>query len=241
MTFVTCPPAVVNLYFLYARTSNEVEYRMPQQKELRLFPLGLVLFPGASLPLRIFEDRYKVMIGECLDEDKEFGVLLIKEGVEVGGPAQPYSVGTTARILSAQRLDRGRYNLQTQGEKRFRLLEITQEVPFLMGKVEFLPEEPLQDPGIILEEATQLLGEYWKILTSLEGSWIKDLDIPDDPVSLSFAIAQVVSSPPRVGQFLLQMDSAGERIIRALPLLKERLQVAKKALEGKSLSDGRLN
>ncbi|MQF69533.1 hypothetical protein FIM12_04275 [SAR202 cluster bacterium AD-804-J14_MRT_500m] len=214
---------------------------MSQQIELRLFPLGLVLFPGASLPLRIFEERYKVMIGECLDADKEFGVLLIKEGVEVGGPAQPYRVGTTARILSAQRLDQGRYNLQTQGEKRFKLLEITQEVPFLMGKVEFLPEEAPTDLGDTLAEAKQILSEYWKTITSLQGSWIKDLDVPDEPVPLSFSIAQVVSNPPKVGQFLLQIDSADERITRALPLLKERLEIAKRALFEKGQSNERLN
>ena len=61
-------------------------------QELRLFPLSLVLFPGMTLPLRIFEERYKLMIGECIDNQLPFGVVLIKEGQEVGGTAVPLSL-----------------------------------------------------------------------------------------------------------------------------------------------------
>ena len=214
---------------------------MEQQEELRLFPLGLVLFPGASLPLRIFEERYKVMIGECLEGDKQFGVLLIKEGVEVGGPAQPYRVGTTARITKSQKMDGGRYNLHTVGERRFQLVEITQDVPFLMGRVEYLTEDDAEELGELPERAGELLGEYWRTVTSLQGGWVKELDVPKGPVALSFAVAQVVSQPPRVGQFLLQIPSARERIERALPLLEERLGLAKEELEKKGPFQGRLN
>lgn len=214
---------------------------MEQQEELRLFPLGLVLFPGASLPLRIFEERYKVMIGECLDGDKQFGVLLIKEGVEVGGRAEPYRVGTTARITKAQRMDAGRFNLQTVGERRFQLVEITQDVPFLMGKVEYLAEDDSEELGELPERVRKLLGEYWRTVTSLQGGWVRDLDVPKAPVALSFAVAQVVSYPPRVGQFLLQIPSARERIERALPLLEERLGLAKEELEKKGQFQGQLN
>ena len=91
--------------------------------ELSLFPLSLVLFPGMSLPLRIFEERYKLMISECLEKDLPFGVVLIREGVEVGGLAEPHEVGTTARIIKSERQESGQYSLQTIGEKRFGTIE----------------------------------------------------------------------------------------------------------------------
>ncbi|MCH8222137.1 MAG: LON peptidase substrate-binding domain-containing protein [Chloroflexi bacterium] len=65
---------------------------------LPIFPLNTVLFPGAPLPLRIFEPRYREMLKRCLDGDRRFGVALIKSGPEVGGPAEPHDVGTVARI-----------------------------------------------------------------------------------------------------------------------------------------------
>ena len=70
--------------------------------QLPLFPLNLVLFPGMDLPLHIFEERYKSMIGDCLNQNLPFGVVLIKEGLEVGTPAEPERIGTSARILHAE-------------------------------------------------------------------------------------------------------------------------------------------
>ena len=64
--------------------------------DLRLFPLNTVLFPGMRMPLHIFEERYRIMIRECIEEDAPFGVLLIKAGAEVGSGAVPHDVGTVA-------------------------------------------------------------------------------------------------------------------------------------------------
>ena len=70
-----------------------------EERVLPLFPLNTVLFPGAALPLQIFEDRYKEMLQDCLASDSRFGAVLIKEGVEVGGPAVPHTTGTMAEIV----------------------------------------------------------------------------------------------------------------------------------------------
>ncbi|MDP6513158.1 MAG: LON peptidase substrate-binding domain-containing protein, partial [SAR202 cluster bacterium] len=69
------------------------------ERILPLFPLNSVLFPGASIPLQIFEDRYKQMLRDCLDADSRFGVVLIKSGREVGGSAEPHATGTVAQIV----------------------------------------------------------------------------------------------------------------------------------------------
>src|SRR5918911_4180247 len=111
---------------------GEILYNVP------VFPLNTVLFPSLPLPLHIFEERYKLMIGTCAVTDREFGVCLIKEGVEVGGPAEPYEVGTVARIAEVERMPDGRMNLMTFGTERFRIAELTQHEPYLIGRVVML-------------------------------------------------------------------------------------------------------
>src|SRR5712691_9382458 len=118
---------------------SEVERALP------LFPLEqVVLFPGMSLPMHIFEERYKVMIGACQVTDQLFGVLLIKSGSEVGAPAQPERVGCTARMLRIDRLPDGRMTILTIGETRFRLLGPARVMPegYLVGDVRHLPDAP---------------------------------------------------------------------------------------------------
>src|SRR5215831_17790487 len=111
--------------------------------ELPLFPLEqVVLFPGMSLPLRVFEDRYKVMIGACQVTDQVFGVVLIRSGREVGDPADPETVGCTARMVRVDRIPDGRMHILTIGEQRFRLLGQARVMPegYLVGDVALLPE-----------------------------------------------------------------------------------------------------
>ena len=107
--------------------------------DLPLFPLNTVLFPGMILPLHIFEERYKLMIERCLDEERPFGVLLIREGKEVGGTAVPHTVGTTTLIASVTRADGGRMNIITIGLERFRLRTLRRERPYLVGNAEPWP------------------------------------------------------------------------------------------------------
>src|SRR3990172_3261195 len=110
----------------------------PAMERLPLFPLRTVLFPGMPLPLRIFEERYRLMIGRCLEQRAPFGVVLIRSGEEVGGPAEPYDVGTTARIVRVQRLEDGRMNLVALGERRFRIVHLDRSEPHLSGDVDYL-------------------------------------------------------------------------------------------------------
>ncbi|MCH8066930.1 MAG: LON peptidase substrate-binding domain-containing protein, partial [Chloroflexi bacterium] len=98
-------------------------------ERLPLFPLDTVLFPKQVLPLHIFEERYKTMIGRCIEEGAPFGVVLIRSGNQVGGDAVPHDVGTTARIARVQRLPDGKINLITLGRDRFRVLSLDRSEP----------------------------------------------------------------------------------------------------------------
>ena len=108
--------------------------------EIPFFPLRTVLFPGMPLPLQIFEPRYRTMTRELLESGGVFGVLLIREGNEVGGGAVPYSVGTTARIEQCQELPNGRYVVSARGKRRFRVVRTLAPRPYPYGEVEYIDD-----------------------------------------------------------------------------------------------------
>ena len=210
-------------------------------EELRLFPLGVGLFPGMTMPLRIFEERYKLMIGECLDSDEPFGVLLIREGREVGGFAKPYSVGTTARITRVERLEDGRMNLDTMGERRFRMVDTVHEMPYLKGRVQYLSEEVGEMGEGVLDRARGLFIEYLQGLAGLRGGWIREAAIPEEPGLLSYTIGRYLEIPLRAQQRLLELPYSGERLYYEVPLLEganKRLkeEIAKRGPQGPRLN-----
>ena len=86
---------------------------------LPLFPLEAVLFPGALMPLHIFEPRYRLLIRRCIERQRPFGIVLIRNGSEVGAGAEPYAVGTEAKIVAESPLPDGRSYIVTRGERRF--------------------------------------------------------------------------------------------------------------------------
>ncbi|MDJ0711154.1 MAG: LON peptidase substrate-binding domain-containing protein [Woeseiaceae bacterium] len=105
-----------------------------------LFPLNTVLFPGGPLPLRIFESRYLDMISNCLKSDVPFGVLLIRDGGEVG-PATTHEIGTLAQIIDWYQGSDGLLGITAIGTQRFRLLSAErQEDGLNVGKIELLPD-----------------------------------------------------------------------------------------------------
>ena len=98
-----------------------------EERQLPLFPLNAVLFPNATMPLQIFEERYKLMLEACLKADSQFGVVLIRSGPEVGGDAVPHAVGTVARILQVNRVKEGRSFVSIVGGRRFEIERVVQQ------------------------------------------------------------------------------------------------------------------
>ena len=174
-----------------------------------------------ELRLHIFEERYKDMIGECLEQDVPFGVVLIKEGLEVGAPADPERIGTSTRILRSEILDQGRMNIVTKGERRFEIEEIIQRVPHVVGRVRFLVE--LEGEGCA-ELIPQINDEYVNLvknLTALTGGYTSRVEIPEDPIELSYAIAGNLNLEPHLRQSLLVTETAATRLFDLIPLLKQ--------------------
>src|SRR5882672_7382750 len=106
---------------------------------LPLFPLNTVLFPGMSLPLHIFEERYRQMINACISQNAPFGVVLIESGREVGSPATPHAIGTSAHIAGVERMADGRLHIEVVGQQRFHILSLHYDEAYLTGTIEEFP------------------------------------------------------------------------------------------------------
>ena len=210
--------------------------------EIPLFPLNLVLFPGMPLPLHIFEERYKAMIGDCLRENRPFGVSLIRSGQEVGSPADPQRVGTTARVLRSELLDEGRMNIITKGERRYEIVDITQQEPHVAALVRFIGEPVGEGFSGVSSELTDEYARLMRNLVSLSGGYTAQVEVPGDPVELSYMIAANLDAPIPVRQELLEAPTAGDRLNRLLPLLKRRNHALQEELDKRNPFRGpRLN
>ncbi len=172
---------------------------------LPLFPLHTVLFPGMVLPLYVFEERYKLMIHRCLEEEQPFGVVLIREGPEVGGLAIPYPVGTTTMIAGVSQLEDGRMNLVTIGNERFRLHAVRHDQPYLVGEA-----EPWPITGANSEQAREQVGpvralliQYLSLLAQAEGHRIEIEEVPTEPRMLALLSAITLQIPMPQKQGLL--------------------------------------
>ena len=190
--------------------------------EIPLFPLNLVLFPGMPLPLHIFEERYKAMVGDCMRYNTPFGVSLIRSGQEVGEAADPQRIGTTTRVLRSQMLEQGRINVMTKGERRYEIVEVTQKEPHVAALVRLL-DEPVGDGFTgVSSELTEEFSKLMRNLISLSGGYTSQVDVPDNPVELSYMIAANLDAPIPVRQELLEVPTAADRLNRLIPLLKRR-------------------
>ena len=175
--------------------------------ELGLFPLPLVLLPTEQVPLHIFEDRYKELIDECLDEDQAFG-LLFAEGDGF------HEVGTSASVIEVlTRFDDGRMNIVVEGGDRFRIEELTSGRSFHTGVTTPL----LDDDDPAEEEAIERVLDLFGRLKELTGS---EVEVPAaDSPQLSYALAARVELDPDVKQALLQVTSERDRLERVGELL----------------------
>lgn len=113
---------------------------MGETQLLPLFPLHAVLFPGGVLPLHIFEERYRLLVREARD----FGVVLIRSGREVGPGAGDdfYPVGTRATMQEVEALPDGRFFVVARGVRRIRVIDVVRDRPYLRGRIESLPDPP---------------------------------------------------------------------------------------------------
>ncbi len=190
--------------------------------ELPLFPLNTVLFPGQVLPLHIFEERYRLMIRHCLAQDLPFGVVLIKRGHEAGEEAEPYMVGTVARIIESTHLGNGTMNIVTVGVERFRIRRLLHDQPYLRGQVLSLPMADPDDPESVLaaaETVRQGVQRYVELIAEAAGLQIQIEEVPTGAQQIGYLAAVTMQIDNKEKQEILGSVSVSQMLRREVALL----------------------
>jgi len=191
--------------------------------EVPLLPLSAVLFPHLLLPLYIFEERYKLLVNRCLADSAPFGVVLIKVGKEVGGPAVPHTVGTLARILHSQRESDGKMHISALGEARFKLLDWWRSEPYLTGRA-MLWEDAMGEEArvaILDNEARPLLRACLTLQMKLANQPFspEEVELPPDSTTLSYLIGAALELENLEKQKLLEIPDVERRLGAEIALL----------------------
>ena len=182
-----------------------------------IFPLGTVLFPGGTLPLKIFEQRYIEMTKACLKDERPFGVCLIREGTEVGAPAVPATVGCLATIERWDMPQLGLFHLVTRGGERFRLLDTrVAKNGLLSGSIDHIASD---QPGAEVDPACR---DVLKLIIEHVGQANFPSPLLDDASWVGYRLAEVLPLDMRLKQELLEMQDAAERLTRLRQALIER-------------------
>ena len=177
--------------------------------ELPLFPLGSVLFPGGTLALKIFEQRYLDMAKTCLKDGSPFGVVLIREGQEVGLPAVPESVGTVARIAAWDMQDLGILQLRVKGTQRFKIVSASpSKNGLIIGQVAMLNDD-LQIDCPDLAACAEFLG---KIFAQIGTNASPEETHFDDAAWIGYRLTELLPFPNAVKQKMLELTDARMRL-----------------------------
>ena len=170
--------------------------------ELPIFELPVVILPGELLPLHIFEERYKRMIGHCLDNAEPFGIVFRDEG------GNAHRIGCMARVTEVvERFDDGRMNVVVAGEQPFKVLERFEAGDFPAGEVE--PIDPSDDPEEDPEAASAAREAFAELVRRVSG---EPPDAGELEAENSYGIAARVELPPDTKQALLELRSEPDRM-----------------------------
>jgi ATP-dependent Lon protease len=180
-------------------------------ERIPLFPLNVVLLPGAQLPLHIFEPRYRQMVKNCFEEKSEFGVLLsLPKGVA--------RVGCTAEIMEVvKRYEDGRMDILTVGRAPFRVVELYPENPLLEGQVDYLEDG---ETPTNLRTRRELVELYEACHTLIYDDYPKNLE-GDPPALLSYLVAGTLPMELLWKQQILELRSEADRQERLVAYLRE--------------------
>ena len=194
-----------------------------------MFPLNAVLFPGVSLPLRVFEDRYRALVHHLLrvedPAERLFGSVGIREGYEVGdhGAQSLFRVGVRLQLTEVEAHRDGTFDVVAVGRDRIRLDRLTTGDVFPLGEVEELPEPAVEVEAHVVESARATFTAYRSVLRGFTTDPFQG-ELPQDPTYLSWTMAACAPLPMAERQQLLEADDAGERLILVTDLLRSELR-----------------
>lgn len=183
-----------------------------------LFPLHTVLFPQGMLPLRIFEPRYLEMVSNCLKDEKDFGICLIRDGSEVGEAAEIYEIGTLSEITYFQQQPDGLLGITANGKQRFHIIsKEVQANQLTVAEVELIPEEPHVSVPPQYMSAVDILK---RIFEQLGYPFLKIEKKYDDASWVSSRLAEFLPIRLEQKQYLLQLNDPLQRMERVWSLLE---------------------
>jgi len=192
-----------------------------------MFPLGSVLVPSAGLPLHVFEPRYRALVRDCLAGDRQFGVVLIERGSEVGGGDVRTDVGTVARVVEAAELPDGRVALAAVGVRRIRVVRWLEDDPYPRAEVLDWPDP---EPGLGHPEALDATLARLRRCLALSAeagdpAAPATIELSDDPVLAGYQAGLVAPLGPLDQQAILEAPSPDVRLARLDALLGEAIEV----------------
>ena len=170
-------------------------------RELPIFPLPIVLFPGAPQPLHIFEPRYRQLLADCLGADRRFGISYVTpNGAPAADPAPNLGdVGCVALVRSTEPLPDGRSNILTVGERRFVLRRwIVASQPYRVAEIEEFDDEPVDvaELATLTQDVREGFARLARALGVLTERTDEEIELPSDPVLLSFQVAAALELDP---------------------------------------------
>lgn len=179
-------------------------------EEIPLFPLNTVLFPDGVLPLKLFETRYLDMAARCMRQNTAFGVCLIREGAEVGKPAEPHATGSEARIVGWDMSQPGLLFITTRGGRRFQVESRHIQADKLQtARVRWIPEPPVQ-------AVPAHLGGVLPLLQAVVADAGDEMFPPphrfDDATWVGYRLAEILPIPVLARQRLLELDDTLSRL-----------------------------
>jgi uncharacterized protein len=203
---------------------------------LPLFPLGSVLFPGALMPLHIFEPRYRLLIRRCLERQRPFGIVLIRSGSEIDPRAEPHAVGTEAKIVAESPLPDGRSYIVTRGERRFAVEDLISDAePYLVGRVRYLDETDGDGAQRRASAALEALGSYLLAVVAVTDDSRGERALADalrgaPPRELAYRIAGSLAVDAPQQQALLELDTASARLAEETRILDRETEILRELL-----------
>lgn len=201
-----------------------------------MFPLQSVLVPGMVLPLQVFEPRYRVLMHDCLEGDKQFGVVLIERGSEVGGGDVRSLVGTRAEIVKAEQVPDGRWAVVAVGTTRIRVTRWLDDEPYPRAEVEDWSDEAADDTEALAARYTALVGDLRRILAlaSELGESTRPLaEITDQADLGSYQLSVLAPVGPLDRQRLLSAPGPAARLELLGSMLAEEEEILQARLAGR--------
>jgi uncharacterized protein len=196
---------------------------------LPMFPINAVLFPGVTVPLRVFEDRYRALVHHLLraedPSERVFGSVGIREGYEVGdhGAQSLYRVGCRMQLTEVESNPDGTFDVEAVGMERIELQRLDTTGTFPVGHVLERPDVAATVPAAVLEQARAAFTAYRVALAGLRADPYAGA-LPRDPTYLSWTLAAVAPLPMSERQSLLEAEDATERLVLVTDLLRAELR-----------------